>query len=535
MGVCAFISKGILGTQGRDRLFLIGLSFLFLAQIPSGVEAQALQQDPSHAAWSVEGIQFYEQLGFRVAWAGDVDADGLGDLLVSAPGRQSEGYVFVLNSRGESLWRLDATEFSFAFGASLSPVGDWDQDGHMDFAIGDPQDFRSGLTTGWVGVYSGKSGQLMWETYCDNEEVGRCGSALSGTCQIDAGSPGDLVVGIPGSSGGGAILVYSGITQEIILKIESPLATASFGQSLSCLGDWNQDGVDDILVGAPTANNSSGAAFIYSGLDGSLLQSFLGQSEDRLGKSVSFAGDVYGDGAETALLGAPQNNTKLGYAELHHAKQGLLYKWRGESEGGLNFGEAVGYLGDYNLDGFFDILIGDPSYKAALGRVYIYSGQTGELLVQYTGDGESWANNFGFSVFSAGDITGNDVPDLIIGAPFYGNDQQYEGKAYVFHSPFIGVPPPQPEPEEPPPVEEPEEPQPEEPVCKALSLGQIIKDFFRKPSLESFKKMMDQLLSRWKGECKKPKPEERSNGKKELKTKESSKKKAGNRTFRFFK
>jgi hypothetical protein len=496
----------------------LGLSF-------SAGEALALDLSPADAAWEIQGLQYYEQLGFKVSWAGDLNGDGLGDLLVSAPGRQTEGYVLALRNDGQLLWRLEASETSYAFGSAITPVGDWTGDGIMDFALGDSQDVRAGINAGWVGVYSGADASLIWESTCDGEELSRCGAALSGNCDVNGDGVGDLLIGISAASDRGKIMVVSGADQSISHQIMGPGLLGSFGSAVSCLGDWNADGRDDLLVGAPRIQNQSGEVFIYSGLTGELLQSIRGGAGDQLGASVSFVGNVSGDGMESILLGAPQDAQRPGYAQVVHATSGFSYRFVGEDKG-RNFGSAVGYLGDFNLDGYFDLLIGDPSYDNALGRVYVYSGKTGELLVRYTGDADSWANNFGFAVFSAGDLTGNEVPDLIVGSPYSGDAQQYQGKAYVFHSPFVapGVPP-APEPETPPPVEEPPvvveppvieeppvvvEPPPveEELSCRPNEIRKALKSLGAKPSFPKLGQLIRAIANQI--ECKKSKAESKS-------------------------
>ena len=147
----------------------------------------------------------------------------------------------------------------------------------------------------------------------------------------------------------------------------------------------NNDGFDDLIVGAhlnDAGGFNAGRAYVYSGQSGVLLYTFTGEAaEDFFGLSVSGAGDVNNDGFDDLIVGAPRNDAggfDAGRAYIYSGQSGvLLYTFTGEASGG-NFGQAVSGAGDVNNDGFNDLLVGAHRIFVAgggfPGRAYVYLG-----------------------------------------------------------------------------------------------------------------------------------------------------------------
>ncbi|PCJ53727.1 MAG: hypothetical protein COA70_08545 [Planctomycetota bacterium] len=160
---------------------------------------------------------------------------------------------------------------------------------------------------------------------------------------------------------------------------------------------------------------------------------------DRLGSSVSNAGDVNGDGFADVIVGAygadPGGLADAGSAYVYSGADGsLLYQWDGGAAVDL-FGLSVSGAGDINGDGFADLIVGafaaDPGGLASAGSAYAYSGVDGSLLYQW--DGGAGLDFFGTSVSDAGDVNGDGFPDVIVGA--WGADPGGvlgAGSAYVY-------------------------------------------------------------------------------------------------------
>ena len=131
-----------------------------------------------------------------------------------------------------------------------------------------------------------------------------------------------------------------------------------FNQFVAGAGDVNNDGYDDLIVGNTYGSNNgptSGSACIYSGLDFGVLYTFDGDnSGDRLGISVSGAGDVNADGYPDLIVGAyldDNTGTDSGSARVFSGIDGAtLYTFDGD-DAGDEFGWSVSGAGDVNNDG----------------------------------------------------------------------------------------------------------------------------------------------------------------------------------------
>jgi hypothetical protein len=205
-------------------------------------------------------------------------------------------------------------------------------------------------------------------------------------------------------------------------------AGALFGWAVSELTDVNGDGVTDAIVGAVLDGPSSnGAVYVFSGATGDQLFEFHGQPNDLLGYSVADAGDVNGDGVQDIAAGARGG-------DLVHVWSGAtgapLLTLHGEQAGDA-FGFSAAGAGDVNGDGHADILVGAVANDAAgtnAGRAYVFSGAGGSLL--YTIDGNKAGDLFGSAADGTGDLDGDGVGDLLIGARNAGH--AHDGRVYAY-------------------------------------------------------------------------------------------------------
>lgn len=260
----------------------------------------------------------------------------------------------------------------------------------------------------------------------------------------------DIIVGAPandaGGSSAGRAYVFSGRTGDTLYVFTGEAIRDHFGTSVASAGDVNNDGYDDLIVGAPfnaSTGRSTGRCYVYSGLNGNVMYIFTGErAHDNFGFSVATAGDVNGDGYDDVIVGAylhdgsgrpgdPAENT--GRAYVYSGRFGnLIHEFSGE-ETGNGFGASVASAGDVNGDGYDDLIIGafaNGAGGAQAGRAYVHSGVDGELLYVFTG--EAVRDRLGASVASAGDVNADGYADLIVGA--YRNDAGGEdaGRAYVY-------------------------------------------------------------------------------------------------------
>jgi FG-GAP repeat len=251
--------------------------------------------------------------------------------------------------------------------------------------------------------------------------------------------------------------------------VESNQANSNFGCSTFSAGDVNGDGYSDIVVGANLYDNTltdEGAIFVYLGGPAGIATTagwsyFGGQAGAQLGSSVCTAGDVNGDGYADIIAGAPkydEGETDEGKVFAFYGNSGGQYpaqggtltstpQWTAQSNQiGANFGVSLGAIGDFNNDGFGDIIIGANLYdngQTDEGAAFIYKGQGpkpsvgpgGGLNTVYSHllEVNQASANFGISVAGAGDINADNNYDVVVGANMYDNTFTDEGAAFAWY------------------------------------------------------------------------------------------------------
>jgi hypothetical protein len=231
------------------------------------------------------------------------------------------------------------------------------------------------------------------------------------------------------------------------------------GYALSTAGDLNQDGYDDILVGAPGFDSpeaNEGAALFFFGGPGGPAEApdwiIEGdQPEAWFGVAVAGGGDVNGDGCDDILVGSSlfdrdEDHPDLGAAFLYLGSPkgpATEPRWRAYgSETYAGFGRSVQLGGDANQDGFDDILVGAYKYgqngedsQPDEGAAYLFAGTlAGPWPVpNWAVYGNKAETEFGFSVAAAGDVDGDGGADILIGAPQYKLDEKtVMGRAFLY-------------------------------------------------------------------------------------------------------
>ncbi len=282
----------------------------------------------------------------------------------------------------------------------------------------------------------------------------------------------DIVVGASTSSPraqiqAGTVSVFhgsaAGVLQTVARVLEGVAANDLFGCSVAHAGDVNGDGFGDLIVGAyqaaPGGRLDAGAASVFHGSEGGISVSPSQVLEgavasDLFGSSVAGAGDVNGDGFSDIVVGAfnasPGGRGNAGTASVFHGSAtGVLRDPAIVLEGvsaNERFGFSVAGAGDLNGDRLSDLVVG--AYQAApggrrdAGRASVFQGSAMGIQMSPTQvlDGVAATDQFGFSVASAGDLNGDGFGDLIVGAiQTDPGGRGNTGRASVFHGSAMGV------------------------------------------------------------------------------------------------
>ncbi|MGI9289217.1 MAG: hypothetical protein ACR2P1_27865 [Pseudomonadales bacterium] len=349
--------------------------------------------------FSVTGEADGDAFGISVSAAGDVNADGVPDILAGAMfgGPGGNGYVKVLSGVDGEVLQLFAEPSPDIqeFGWRVNGPGDLNGDGDPDILVGTIKDSSTGVTeAGMVRAYSGRTGELLY-AYSGNGIFRHLGQSISGAGDVNLDGHADFLMGSPiGNSpevdAVGLVSVVSGTDGEILFTIYGPNqgggipASSRFGRSVSDAGDINEDGFPDFVVGAITdasGGDRAGKFYLFSGLDGSEIMSFAGEPGQLLGESVSGAGDIDGDGiADIVSVGTLGGQVRSGKTGNLLYELPTLVPAASSADGAIpevkSFGQ-VSFSSDVNGDGHDELLLGMPLDSAngqLSGKALLLSG-----------------------------------------------------------------------------------------------------------------------------------------------------------------
>lgn len=247
-------------------------------------------------------------------------------------------------------------------------------------------------------------------------------------------------------------IASSQVTPCAAWTVEENQARSAFASAVAAAGDVNGDGYGDVLVGAPFfehGEQQEGRAILYLGSAAGLAATPAWSVEsDRsnafLGNSVASAGDVNGDGFADVIMGAggfENGEIGEGAAHVYHGSPiglPLSPSWTVESNTERAFfGQSVASAGDVNGDGYDDVIISAYAFnddQQREGRVFVYLGSATGLAPTpaWFVDGNQTDSLFGNSVASAGDVNGDGFGDVIIGAPYISSPEVFEGRATLY-------------------------------------------------------------------------------------------------------
>ena len=418
------------------------------------------------SGFRIDGAVEGDVAGFAVSTAGDVNGDGLADVVVGAPEadnnfREQSGSAYVvfgqrttapvdLSALGARGFRIDGASSSEFAGWSVADAGDVNGDKRRDVLVGAPFAAKNELEIAPEGFERSQSGSLY-------VVFGQAGAT-----NVDLAALGNRG-----------------------FRIDGPEQVSRVGWSAARAGDVNHDGRSDVLVGAPfTSNNErvySGSAYVVFGKSSpdtvdlaSLGRRGLQIDGDAggeivfggVGWSVSGAGDVNGDGRADVLIGATAADANrredsgsayvvfgrgAGRVDLKALRSG---GFRVDGAGEFDYAaSSVAGAGDLNGDGRADVIVSaeqaDHNGRDDSGSAYVVFGKRSGATIDLAKlgerglrlDGAAADDLTGWSVSGVGDVNGDKQPDLLLGAQAASApERENSGTAYVAFLPDITVP-----------------------------------------------------------------------------------------------
>jgi hypothetical protein len=245
----------------------------------------------------------------------------------------------------------------------------------------------------------------------------------------------------------GFIAAAPALAQRLAIASPNPERDGCFGCSLAGVPDTDGDGVWDFVVGANqegSGDNSEGRAYLFSGATGAHLHTMTSSSAGPAqcyGCSVAGVPDVDGDGRGEILIGASEEAyegmTDAGRVYLYSGATGQLIRafFSPNVEAYGRFGTSVSGVADADGDGRGDLFVGASNEDGGAfldGQAYLFSGATGDLLHTLVSPNDGIGGDFGCSVAGIEDADGDGTADLLVGAFAEHAGAIKDGRAYLF-------------------------------------------------------------------------------------------------------
>jgi large repetitive protein len=334
------------------------------------------------------GDTAFDRFGASVSGGRDLDGDSIPDLLIGAPtGTPPEGSVSAFSGRsGKLLWRSRGDSPGDRFGHACALLGDLDGDGLAEVLIGAPYADGNGQNAGLVVLLSGADGERLREFR--GEAWDFFGKSVSGAGDLDGDGFEELICGAPladvGAFNSGSVRVLSGKDGSLLHSFHGAAIGDQLGERVRGGMDIDGDGFPELLLGAPGADRSgidSGVVQVRSGANGGLLFEVPGSAEGQYLGTAFDLGNLGGDERAELLVGVPEATgagEQSGRLRISSAEGAPLLSIDGYRTNDW-FGASVAALGDLDGDGRGDFAVGAPGHDdhpSVIGYVQVFSGRT---------------------------------------------------------------------------------------------------------------------------------------------------------------
>ena len=426
------------------------------------------------------GENLGDRAGASLSFVGDVDADGLGDFLVPAyfngEAAETAGKVYLVRSSdlSDGPGDYDLVDFPIAFtgameteeaGHSTAPAGDIDGDGLDDMMISgyrnDDPDVDVGRIYVVLGASLAESGVRSLDsadlTFVGEATNNRLGHSMGAAGDMDGDGVGELLMGSYGHASQGMntgkIYIVPGTTMssrgertvgaDEYMYLGEAMEDAA-GHAIRTAYDVDGDGLQDAVVGARvngTGAFEGGKGYVLLGGSlgtpgemrslGDADYAYYGTLEAGwLGYQAAGAGDVDGDGLADVMFGAHTSDSNRGRVYLIYGSSmgsslqsadasDVIFECQNWSD---HAGRSIAPAGEVDGDGRADLLIGARNAGDRKGRAYLVFGKSVSEGLFDLADadmrflGEERQDEAGYTVSSAGDVNGDGLDDLLIGA-----------------------------------------------------------------------------------------------------------------------